>query len=94
MKTVPHIIICMQLRGYRFKYRSVPLYILLRENFDACFNDNCIANMAAKREFYKLFCRKILLSSLMLCAAAEGGAFEEVQRLIEGGTSPNCKALW
>ena len=38
--------------------------------------------------------RKVLLSSLMLCAAAEGGDFEEVRRLIEAGTSPNGKALW
>ena len=38
--------------------------------------------------------RKVLLSSLMLCAAAEGGDFEEVRRLVEAGTSPNGKALW
>eukprot|EP00795_Rhopilema_esculentum_P014481 gene14481-5544_t len=37
--------------------------------------------------------RKLLLSSLLLCAAAEGGDFEEVQRIIEAGTSPNGKAL-
>eukprot|EP00794_Sanderia_malayensis_P003533 gene3533-4034_t len=37
--------------------------------------------------------RKLLLSSLMLCAAADGGDFDEVKRLIELGTSPNAKAL-
>ena len=36
----------------------------------------------------------MLLNSLMLCAAADGGDFEEVKRLIENGTSPNAKALW
>jgi len=65
--------------------------LLLHYGADLELTDSGHHTAVALAGSYQL--RKVLLSSLMLCAAAEGGDFEEVRRLIEAGTSPNGKAL-